>query len=507
MVWALAIATLVAHLVTNAVTPYGVHRDELLYVAMGERLQLWRMEFPPFIALVARGTRALFGESLLALRLGPAVASTALVLCAAGIARELGGRRAAPALAALCVAATPIFLRPGALFQPVVFDQLWWTLALWALLVLRRTRDRRWWLAVGAALGVGLLTKYTIGFAGAGIAVAALAGHHRRELATRWPWLALVLALVVGSPSLVGQLRLDFPITWQMRELQAEQLERLSRWDFLAGQPPLVGPAFVLAMAGLVWLVAGPKAASTRDAGVAVAVSWLLLSLGRGKSYYGAPVYPLLVAAGAVAVEAIRRDRVRRAVVVASALAVTAYGAVTLPLGLPVLAPEPMARYARAIGATGATGATRTNYGTTLPLPQDYADMLGWPEMVARTARVWRALPGERRTRAVLLAGNYGEAGALDFYGPRHGLPRAVSPGGTTYWLFGPGTLPGETVVALGVPPERLTPLFARCAVADVAGTRWAVEEEREVPIVVCDGPRQSLQALWPALRPGADAR
>ena len=495
----MAAVVFVAHIVTNLVTPYGVHRDELLYVAMGERLQLWRMEFPPFIALTARGTRALLGESLLALRLGPAVAATGIVLCAAAIARELGGRRGAAALAALCVATTPIFLRPGALFQPVVFDQLWWTLALWALVVLRRTRDPRWWLAVGTALGVGLLTKYTIAFVGAGIGVAALAGRHRRELATRWPWLALALTLALGSPSLVGQMRLDFPVTWQMRDLQAEQLERLSGWDFLAGQPELLGPAFALAIVGLGWLVAGPRKAVTRDAGVTVIVSWLLLALGRGKSYYGAPVYPLLLAAGAVAVDAIQRDRVRRAVVALGALSAVAYGALTLPLGLPFLPPAPTARYARAIGATAAT---RTNYGTTLPLPQDYADMLGWPEMVARTARVWRALPAERRDRAVLIAGNYGEAGALDFYGPRYGLPRAVSAGGATYWFFGPGELAGETVVALGVPLERIAPLFARCAVADVAGTPWAVEEERQVPIVVCDGPRQSLQALWPSLKP-----
>ena len=499
-VWLLAGAVFVAHIVTNVVTPYGIHRDELLYVAMGERLQLWRMEFPPFIALLARGTRALFGESLLALRLGPAIAATTIVVCAAGIARTLGGRRAAQGVAALCVATGPMFLRPGALFQPVVFDQLWWTLALWALVVLRRRADPRWWLAVGAALGAGLLTKYTALFAGAAIGAAALLGRHRRELATRWPWSAFALALALGAPSVVGQLRLGFPIAWQMRELQAEQLERLSPWDFLAGQPELIGPTFVLAVAGLVYLVSGRDARVTRDAGVAVALAWLFLALGRGKSYYGAPVYPLLFAAGAVAVESIRRERVRRLAFTAGAVAAVGYGTLTLPLGLPFLPPEPTARYARAIGATAAT---RTNTGTTLPLPQDYADMLGWPEMVARTARVWRALPAERRARAVLLAGNYGEAGALDFYGPRHGLPRAVSAGGTTYWLFGPGELPGETVVALGVPLERLATRFARCAVADVAGTPWAVEEERRVPIVVCDGPRQSLQALWPALKPG----
>src|SRR5688500_14559906 len=204
--WVIAAVVLLAHLAANAWSPYGVHRAEFLYMAMGEHLRFWRMDFPPFIALLSRGTRALFGDSLVAVRLGPALAGAALVLCAAAIARELGGRRLAQVIAALAVALAPVFLRPGNLFQPVVFDQLWWTLALWALLVVRRTGDRHWWLAVGAALGVGLLTKFSIAFIALGIAGAALLERHRRDLLTPWTWAGALVALLLCSPSLVGQL-------------------------------------------------------------------------------------------------------------------------------------------------------------------------------------------------------------------------------------------------------------------------------------------------------------
>jgi len=496
--WAVAAVVLVAHVAANAWSPYGVHRDEFLYMAMGEHLRLWRMDFPPFIALLSRATRALFGDSLVSLRLGPALAGAALVASAAGIARELGGRRTAQLLAALAVALAPVFMRPGNLFQPVVFDQLWWTFALWALLVLRRTGDRRWWLAVGAALGVGLLTKFSVAFIALGIAAAALLAHHRRDLLTPWPWAGALVALLLGSPSLVGQLRLDFPIRWQMRDLQAGQLDRLTPLDFLAGQPLLVGPALLLAALGVTWLVAGPLRARTREAGLAVAIAWLLLALGRGKNYYGAPVYPLLFAAGAVALERVERPRLRRGLVAATAAGVVAYGLVALPLGLPVVPPGPMARYARALGIAEAT---RTNYGTSLPLPQDYADMLGWPQMVADVARVWRALPPERRARAVLVGDNYGEAGALDFYGPRHGLPRAVSADGS-YWFFGPGRLPGETVVALGGTVEGISPFFERCTLAGTTGTPWMVEGQQRTQIVLCERPREPLQAIWPRVHP-----
>jgi len=499
--WLIAAVVLLAHLAANAWSPYGVHRDEFLYMAMGEHLRLWRMDFPPFIALLSRGTRALFGDSLVAVRLGPALAGAALVLCAAAIARELGGRRLAQVIAALAVALAPVFLRPGNLFQPVVFDQLWWTLALWALLVVRRTGDRRWWLAVGAALGVGLLTKFSVAFIALGIAGAALLERHRRDLLTPWPWAGALVALLLGSPSLVGQLRLDFPIGWQMRDLQAGQLDRLTPLDFLAGQPLLVGPSLLLAAAGVTWLVAGPARERTREAGLAVAIAWLLLSLGRGKNYYGAPVYPLLFAAGAVALASIERPRLRRGLVAAAVAGIVGYGAATLPLGLPIVPPEPMARYARALGIAEAT---RTNYGTTLPLPQDYADMLGWPELVAATARVWNALPPERRARAVLVGDNYGEAGALDYYGPRHGLPRAVSADGS-YWFFGPGRLPGETVVALGGTVEDIAPFFERCELAATAGTPWMVEGQQRTQIVLCERPRKPLQEIWPLVHPATE--
>jgi uncharacterized membrane protein len=285
-----ALSILAIHLVVNAVTPYGFHRDEFLYLAMGRHLRLWSMDFPPFIALAAKATLATLGSSLIAIRFLPAVTSALLVLLAAMIARRLGGSRYAQATAALAVALSPLFLRAGNLFQPVVFEQLWWTLALYSVLAISGTETARRldgrtagrsWLLLGLWLGLGLLTKFSIAFIGIGIVAAVLITPARRWLLTPWPWLALLVALAIGSPSIVGQLRLHFPVVGQMHDLQSSQLDRISPLAFLKGQLDMFGPVILLAMLGLVQLLRGRDAA----AGGAIVAPFVRVIFIKGKAY------------------------------------------------------------------------------------------------------------------------------------------------------------------------------------------------------------------------------
>ena len=485
---ALAALTLGLHLWVNATSPFGFHRDEFLYLAMGRHLRLWAMDFPPGIALLAQATRALVGESLIAIRLGPALAGAALLVLAALFARELGGGRRAQVLAAVAVLADPLFLRSANLFQPVVFDQLAWSLALFAVVRLSWSPAPRWWLVLGLALGAGLLIKFSIAFVGIGIIAAILLTPLRRSLLTPWPWAALALALAVGSPSLVGQWHLGFPVLGQMADLREVQLERVTPADFLLGQL-LYGPATLLAAVGLVGLLGSPRCRRYRALGWSVLGALAVLLVLQGKPYYLGPVYPGLFGAGAVLLE-------RSALRWVAAVLIVGYGAALLPLGVPILPPADLAAYAERIGATAAL---RTNTGELERLPQDYADMLGWEAQVAAVAGVYRGLPEPERHQAVIVAGNYGEAGAIDLFGPRHGLPPAVSPAGS-YWFFGPGGKPGAVVVTIGIGQDDLAPLFDSVAVAARAGHPWAVAEERELTILVARGPRRTLQEIWPTL-------
>ncbi|MGH7581085.1 MAG: glycosyltransferase family 39 protein [Gemmatimonadales bacterium] len=495
MVLPQAAIKLVLHLAVNLWTPYGFHRDELLYLGMGRHLQLWGMDFPPGIAIVAEVSRSLLGDSLIAIRFFPAVFGSAVLVLAALIARELGGGRIAQGLAAFCVLASPLFLRSANLLQPVVMDQLIWSAALYALVRLIRGYGTDGWLLLGLVLGLGLLTKFSVAFIGLAIAAGVLLSPLRGALLTPWPWLALACALVLGTPTLVGQIRLGFPVLGQMADLRASQLERIGPAEFLMGQL-LWGPATLLAILGLYGLLAGRTLRHFRAVGWTCVAAFAILLALQGKSYYAGPLHPTLFAAGGVLFERACRGLAGEILQVAVVAVLFAFAVVTFPLGVPIVPPPAMADYARTLGVEAAV---RTNTGEVGSLPQDYADMLGWEEQVAAVARVYHALPARQRERAVVVAGNYGEAGALEFFGPRYGLPGVVSPAGS-YWFFGPGELPGEVVITIGVSADDLREVFDSVETAATISHPWAVEEERQLQIQVGTGPRTTLQEVWPSL-------
>lgn len=504
----IALALVVAHTMVNLFSPYEFHRDEFLYLAMGRHLRLWAMDFPPMIALLARATVRLLGDSMVAIRTVPALTHGLLIFLAGVAAREFGGRRFAQALAALSVALAPVFLRPGNLYMPVILDQLWWTLALLMLARIGRTAqasggvgDPIAWLGLGIVGGLGLLTKFSIGFIGVSMLVGLLLSPQRRVFLTRWPWGAALLALVIGSPSIVGQIRLGFPVIGQMRDLQAGQLVHVSYLEFVSSQVMFLGPIMLLPILAVLRMLTLPAERGHRVVAWSCLAAFALLLLLHGKAYYIAPIYPVLIGAGAAALElgnrvlaehAVGRVLVRGAV---TAL-ILIFGAFALPMGLPILKPAAMARYA---ASSGITEATRTNWGSQLPLPQDYADMLGWKADVDSVARVFNSLPPAERAEAVVGADSYGHAGAIDYYGPKLGLPPAISAVGS-YWFFGPGTKPGNVGVVLGDDSASLARLFRSVHQVTRTSNPWGVPYERHVPIFVVRQPWRPLQQVWPSL-------
>jgi 4-amino-4-deoxy-L-arabinose transferase-like glycosyltransferase len=418
-----------------------------------------------------------------------------VLVLAALIAREMGGGRAAQGLAAFCVLTSPLFLRSANLLQPVVMDQLIWTAALYVLVRLCRGYGPAGWLMLGLVLGLGLLTKFSVAFIGIALVIGILLSPLRVALLTPWPWLGLICALAVGAPSLIGQLRLGLPMLAQMADLRESQLERITPANFLLGQL-LWGPAVLLAIAGLYGLLARAELRPYRAVGWSCAAAFLLLLLLQGKPYYAGPLYPTLFGAGGLIVERAARGPAAELLQVGAVAVLLAFAVGTLPLGVPILPPPVMAAYAQALGVEAAV---RTNEGELGALPQDYADMLGWEEQVARVARVYHTLPAGQRERAVVVAGNYGQAGALDFYGPKYGLPGVVSPAGS-YWFFGPGERPGEVVITIGIAADDLRSFFDSVETAATVGHPWAVAEERSLAINIGTAPRTTLQQLWPSL-------
>lgn len=493
--WLIA-AKLTSHVVAAFITPYEFHRDELLYFSMGTHLRLFEMDFPPFIALLSEAVRNTVGVSVVSYRITPALFGIGVMLLAVLIARELGGSSRAQVLTAIAVLFNPLFLRSASLFQPVVIDQLWWLLGFWALLRLVNTEDQRWWILLGLAGGLGLLSKFSILFFGLAVLAGLLLSSRRKAILGPWPWVALGIALLIGSPSIVGQVRLGFPVLEQMSGLQEGQLSRISLGEHLFEQA-IWGPQILLAAAGLVALLAAPRLKRYRLVGWIALSALVLFAALKGKSYYTGPIHPVLYGAGAVWLEGLARPRLRALFGWGLGIAVVAWGGFVLPFGLPVVPPEPMARYA---AMTGITAGTKTNWGAQLELPQDYADMLGWrekAEAVASMLFVAEPRLARERAGALLYGANYGQAGALDLYGRELGLPPVISLAGSWYF-FGPGDRPGNPIVLLGVEPEEIVSLG--CASVELA-TRvenyWAVPEERDVPVTICYDPSISAQRLW----------
>ncbi|MGD8698098.1 MAG: glycosyltransferase family 39 protein [Gemmatimonadales bacterium] len=495
LVGTLVAVKLLLHLATNAIGPYEIHRDAFLYMAMGEHLRLFSMDFPPAIAILSEITRALLGDSIFALRLPIALVSTGLVTLAALTARELGGGRFAQGLAALAVLANLLFLRTGTLFQPVALDQLWWTLGLFALVKLARSEEPRWWIVFGIACGLGLLSKFSMLIFGFAAFLALLATPARTEFRTRWPWIAAAIALLLGSPSFVGQIRLGWPLFDQMGDLRSAQLARVTPLEFIAEQP-MMGLGFFIAVIGITALAFAPSWRRYRTVGWAALFAFLTLLLLKGKAYYIGPIYPAMYGAGAVVLERFRLPRWGAVARWSAVTLVAGYGLLTLPLGLPILAPAAMETY---LARLSLESATETNVGAQERLPQDYADMLNWREQVEEVARVYFGLPDDERDRAVILASNYGEAGAIDFYGARLGLPKARAFVGS-YWFFGPGDLPGEVIVLHGFREESVRDFCGSLTAAGFITHPYAVAEERDLTVYVCREPRTTLQELWPQL-------
>ena len=498
LVGTLAAIKLGLHLLVLAITPYGVHRDEFLYFSMGEHLRFWRMDFPPAIAVLANLSRALFDHTLAAVRVLPAIQGTILLILAALIARELGGGRFAQGMAAVCVLCGVLFLRASTLFQPVILDQLWWTLALFTVARISGDPSPAHWIDFGVVMGLGLLTKFSILFFGLAALLAILATPVRRSLRTPWPWLAALVALAIGSPSIVGQLRLDFPVVGQMHELQGEQLTHVSFWSFVVTQPLMIGPfAFVVAVLGGWALVAWKPLRTFAVVGWACIFAFVTLLLLHGKAYYIGPIYPTLFAAGGVLLERLARARATSAArtVLVAGVALTGVG--LLPIAVPLLSPEATAAWAVRVGATSAL---RTNRGDLDRLPQDFADMLGWPQQSAMLARVVASLTPEDRRDAVIFGSNYGEAGAAEFYQSRFSLPPVVSEAGS-FWYFGPGDRPGRVLIAIGEDSADVAKAYDDVRPVARILSPWSVDEERDVLIVVGRRPKQTLQELWPRLR------
>jgi hypothetical protein len=476
----IALTVAVAHLLTNG--RYGFHRDELQVLSDARHLDWGFVAYPPLTPFVERIGLGIFGVSLVGLRLFSVIAQAAAVVVTGLMARELGGGRWAQAAAALGVAVSPLPLFEGTEFQYTTFDYLWWVLIAYFVIRLLKTENPRWCLAIGAVIGVGLMTKYTMMFFVAGIVGGLLLTRGRRFFGSRWLWAGVGLALLICLPNLIWQVRHDFISLHFLRHIHARDVgegraEGFWFYQYVICANRLALPLWIVGLVGflrspryrmLAWMFLIP-----------VAIFWV----AKGRGYYTAAAYPMLMAMGAVVIEGwlAAWPRFWRGTVEAVYLtALLGWGVYVSTVILPLASSGPMRDYAL------------ENNG-------DLREEIGWNELVKTVADIRDSLPAEQRENVGVLVGNYGEQGAIELFGPAYHLPPPIS-GTNSAWLRGYPVPPPSTLIVLGRSREYVEKTLTSCRVAGHISNSYGVknEESKDHPdVFVCGAPRMPWPEFW----------
>jgi len=478
------VAALLAVVLVATSGRYGYHRDELYFLASGRHLAWGYPDQPPFVPLIARLTSDVASTSLVVLRLPSALAAAAVVAVTGLLTRELGGRRGAQLLAATSIAVAAVLDASGHTLNTNVFDLLVWALLCWLIVRILRTGADRLWLAVGLLAGLGLMDSDLVAFLMFAVVVGLVVAGPRRPFTSRWLYAGGLLAVLLWTPYLAWQARHGWPELAVARSIASGGSGTSApRWELLPEQLVLVSPYLApFWIAGLVRLLRDPALRWCRALGVAYFVLAVAFIVTGGKPYYLGGTFALLLAAGAQPViEWMRRGRprVRQALLVAAVLLSLTAAPVTLPL-------VPVADLHN-------TPVVKLNY--------DAGETIGWPAYVREIANVFASLPATRRRTTVVLASNYGEAGAVDRFGPADGLP-AVYSGHNGYWYWGPPPAATGTTVAVGFDRGTLAAFCGSLRFATRLDNHLDVnDDEQGAPVWVCSDLRASWAAIWPTLR------
>ncbi len=471
---------------------YGYHRDELYFLQAGQHPSFGYVDQPPLTPLTARLASEIFGGSLAGLRLFPALLLAVLTVLTAAMSRIAGAGRTGQVLAALATATCGEYLAAMHLVTTTTLDFAFWSLMLLFVMRLISSQNPRWWIAVGACVGAASEAKWTVGMLAAAVIAGFLLTPARSLLRSRFLLVGALIAAAAAAPDVIWQAMHGWPnlAVFQVLSQQAGH-NRAVYWP-----AQILYTGFVLTpvwIAGLAWCLRSRAGQRFQPLGIAAALALFAFFVLGGKPYYAGGVYTFLFAAGSVPLEqwlsrgreaAAGRDVVRLAGGTAALVTGLALcTAVALLVALPMLP-------ARALHSVPLQ---KINY--------DLGETIAWPRLVALVAREYRALPPDQRAAATILAGNYGEAGAIARYGPADGLP-AVYSGANNFWYWGPPPARARSAIAVNIDPALLRRLFSSVRQITVFHNGIGVaDDEQGVPVYVVTGLKTSWARAWPLLR------
>jgi hypothetical protein len=488
----LSILTVGIHVTASGMGGYGIFRDELYYLACANHPDIGYVDHPPLSIWILSAWRSLFGDSLFSIRLLPALLGGLTTFVIGTLSRGFGGGRYALVLACLASMLAPILLAFFGLFTMNAFDVFFWALAFLVIQRISQSHQPRDWYWLGTIIGLGALNKISMLWLGAGLFAGVLLTSHRTALRSMTPWLAGGLAALLFLPFVVWNITHDFAHLEFIRNASAEKYASQNPMTFFSGLVLLMNPLAVpLWIAGFWFLVVRRD---SRISGIAALVVLAILLLNvHSKPEYFASAMTVLLPAGAVQLERLLSRSYLRWVRLPYVVGLTALGLFLLPLTVDVLPVASFVRYQSVLGMTPSS-----NEGLRLAsLPQHYADRFGWDHMARLTAQVYASLPDSDKQRCLVYGRNYGEAGAIDYYGKAYGLPPAISQH-NSYWYWSLNHLKQDMVViVIGVTKEELIQDFEVVQEAAVVHSEYAMPYENDLPVLICRKLRKPVHGLW----------
>lgn len=433
LIFGLVVTKLLIHFLTN--TTYGLQRDAYLYIAQSEHLDWGFISIPPFTAFIIAIERILFGDSVFALRLLPALAGAINIILIALMVKEMGGKTLAIFIAGITYLVSPAFLRSNLLLQPVSFNHMFWLLAAYLIVLIINRQQAKYWIWLGIVGGIGFLTKYSIVFFFAGFILAMLVTKDRKWLATKYPYIAAGISFLIVLPNLIWQYNHNWPVIQHMAELRETQLVHVEVSGFLLMQLLMNFNSIIIWIAGLFFFLIYKPGNKFRFIGLIYIFTITILIYLSGKFYYSLGLYPMLFAGGGIIISNVFKNRYKFVpYVLIGIIIVTVITAI--PFSLPIYSYPKMVTYGKWASNFGMRELLRWEDGNYYELPQDYADMTGWEETAKNVAEVYHSLSYEQQEKCLIYADNYGQAGAINFYRKKYNIPEAISFNGSfVFWI------------------------------------------------------------------------
>ncbi|HSW56338.1 MAG TPA: glycosyltransferase family 39 protein [Ignavibacteriaceae bacterium] len=490
LILTISIINLLIYLLTTAFTSYGMFRDEYYYLACANRLDFGYVDHPPFSIWVLALWKWLFGDSMFVIRIISAIVTSMIVFMIGLFTIRLGGNKTAVIISSVTFMLSPIFLGMNTIYSMNVFDFLFWISSAYVFLRIVQTGNSKLWIMLGVVIGFGLLNKTSMLWLVAGIFAGTILTPLRRDLKTKYPYIAALIALLIFSPYIIWNITHDFAHLEFMRNAASRKYGGLTPISFILDQILILNPLSILIwLPGIVFYFFNKDGKQFRAVGYIWLTTFIILFLNwHSKGEYISAAYQILFAGGAVMIEkwSTRKNWIKYAVTAPIIL----FGILLAPFARPLLSVDKFVEYQNAIGLK-----PPSNEGHETELPQFYSDMFGWEDLAKNISKVYLSIPEAEREKTLVYCSNYGKAGAIEYFSKKYSLPAVICPH-NSYWYWWPDDKKYTTVIIIGGEIEEHLESLEEVYEAGYHQTKYAMPYENNQKIFIGRGLKISLDEI-----------